>query len=448
MIFRFKTISVFMSHLFFGWALVCLAQAEAMASAEVSEEVVLTLDSAVERLKAQSPRLLFERETVKRALASQDQVRSALLPHFSVTGQQTRQRSGNSYAVSPGQGNPNSSFRSRIEARQVLFDGVKYSELGAAKIAYDVAELDYAVLLEDLLELMAQLFYTQLRDLKQVEIIETNIERDQALLALARQQYDAGAAILLDVTRAEVRVATQRRILMQAQTQAQNSLLQLKSLLDFDLERSVRVDHAEYNQLLLLELREQDSEFLALAEQRPELRSQRQAVEQAEVVKQAAAWKRLPTLEAFGDWGYDSGEIFDDEEGEAWLVGIRASIPLFEGGRIAAQKREASAALRQSEYRLRELENELKREFHFTRIDMDSRYAQIEIAQEELRLGQAEVEQAEQRYREGLADNRELIDARQNLADAENSHLQAIYFYALSRLAFARATGDVARFFE
>jgi outer membrane protein TolC len=65
-----------------------------------------------------------------------------------------------------------------------------------------------------------------------------------------------------------------------------------------------------------------------------------------------------------------------------------------------------------------------------------------------VRLGEAEVAQSQQRYREGLADNRALIDARQNLADAEDSYLQSVYLYALSRLAFARATGDVERFFE
>lgn len=440
-----------MSHLFFAGAMVCVAQAEPVSELEpVAREsgaLFLTLDSAVDRLKAQSPKLLMERETVKRSLAASYQVRANLLPQISLNTQQTRQQFG-STSFSATSGSRRSAFGARIEASQVLFDGTKYSEFRAAGAAHTVAEFDYQVAQEDLLELTAGLYYTQLRDLRRIEIVQSNIERDQALVELARRQLEAGAAIQLDVTRAEVRVATQRRLLMEAQTLAQDSILQLKSLLDLDPELDVRLDRSVFERLTAAAPVAQDAEFVAQAEQRPELRRQREALEQARLVHRAAVWKRLPRVELFGEWGYDSEEAFDREEGEAWLMGISASIPLFEGGRIAAEKREARAAVRQYEYRLRDLENEVKRQFRFSWIDMDSRRAQIGIAQDEVRLGEAEVAQSQQRYREGLADNRALIDARQNLADAEDSYLQSVYLYALSRLAFARATGDVERFFE
>ena len=118
------------------------------------------------------------------------------------------------------------------------------------------------------------------------------------------------------------------------------------------------------------------------------------------------------------------------------------------GGRIAAEKREAAAALRQNEYQMRDLRNRIEREFKFSIIEMDAHYAQIEIASDEVRLGRDEVEQALERYREGLADNRELIDAQNRLAGAERSHLRAIYLYGLSRLAFARSIGAVERVLE
>ena len=65
------------------------------------------------------------------------------------------------------------------------------------------------------------------------------------------------------------------------------------------------------------------------------------------------------------------------------------------------------------------------------------------LARKQIDLGHDEVEQAELRYREGLADNRELIDAQQRLADAERSHLNSVYLYGVSRLAYARAIGAV-----
>jgi outer membrane protein TolC len=94
---------------------------------------------------------------------------------------------------------------------------------------------------------------------------------------------------------------------------------------------------------------------------------------------------------------------------------------------------------------MRNLRNQIEREFKFSILEMDSLYAQIEIARDEVRLGRDEVEQANERYREGLGDNRELIDAQIRLADAERSHLNAIYLYGLSRLTFARSIGSVER---
>mgnify|MGYP001547695142 CR=1 FL=1 len=171
-------------------------------------------------------------------------------------------------------------------------------------------------------------------------------------------------------------------------------------------------------------------------------------LDQAILTNKSTRWQRLPTVDLFAEWGYDSNEAFDREKGEAWIVGIQASMPIWEGGRIAAENREAKATVRQNEYAMRQLRNSIEREFKFAMLDMDSRYAQIEIARDEIRLGMDEVEQARERYHEGLADNRELIDAQQRLADAENSHLRAIYLYGLSRLAFARAIGSVERVLE
>lgn len=46
---------------------------------------------------------------------------------------------------------------------------------------------------------------------------------------------------------------------------------------------------------------------------------------------------------------------------------------------------------------------------------------------------------------EALIDNRDLIAAQQNPAEAERSYLRSIYRYDLSRLALVRAIGFVER---
>ena len=413
-----------------------------------AEPLHLSLDDVVDRVKNHNLQLLIKQESVRRALEQSYQRRAALLPQFSLRAEQSRRKLARGFTSEAVESPPFDSFGSRVQASLSVFDTQRYADFRIARLNHAIARKDFDVATQDYLDQAIMLYFTQLRDLRSIEIAKGNLGREQALLELASQQYEAGAAVKIDVTRAEVRVATERRALMEAETEVESSILELKSLLDIDLNQEVRLDNTIIEGIHAPLSIKRYGSLEALTQLRPELQSQQQVLNQAELTKLAAAWQRLPTIELFADWGYDSGKAFDNEEGEAWLVGLRATLPLWEGGRIAAEKREAAAALRQNEYEMRDLRNRIEREFKFSIIEMDARYAQIEIASDEVRLGRDEVEQALERYREGLADNRELIDAQNRLAGAERSHLRAIYLYGLSRLAFARSIGAVERVLE
>jgi outer membrane protein TolC len=413
-----------------------------------NEPLHLSIDDVIERVKNQNLQLLVNKESVRRALEQSYQRRAALLPQFALRAQQTRQQLARGFTAEQFEAPPFNSFRARVEASLSVFDTQLYADFRIAQLNRAIAEMDYEVATQDILEQAIMLYFTQLRDLRSVEISQGNLKREQSLLDLATQQFNAGAAVKIDVTRADVRVAIERRAVMEAEIAVAASSLEFKSLLDIDLEQDIRLDRSIIEGVNAPPSIKRYDSLEVLTELRPELQSQQKVLTQAELAKKAAGWQRLPTIELFADWGYDSSQAFDGEEGEAWLVGLRARMPLWEGGRIAAEKREAAAALRQNEYQMRDLRNRVEREFKFSIMEMDSRYVQIEIASDEMRLGRDEVEQARERYREGLADNRELIDAQQRLADAERSHLRAIYLYGLSRLAFARSIGSVERVLE
>ena len=405
----------------------------------------MDIAAVVARVQEESPQALFERESVRRALERSFQKKAALLPQISLRAEQSRQQYGRGFAGEQFEVSPFNSFGSRVVGTLSIFDTDRYATYRIAQLEHAIAEQNYEVAVQDIMDQAVMLYFTHLRDLRQVEIVQGNLERSGSLLKLAWQQFDAGVAVKIDITRAEVRVASDRRDLMAAQTAVQASMLEFQALLDIDFEREVRLDRSVVNEMKAPPSLKRYAKMGVLAEQRQELVSQQIQLEQAELASRAAGWQRLPSVELFGDWGYDSEEIFDDNDSKAWLVGVRASIPLFEGGRISAEKREAKAAVRQNEYKMRDLRNRIEREFRYAMLEMDSRYDQMGVARDEVRLGEDEVSQAEVRYREGLADNRELIDAQQRLADAEDSHLRATYFYGLSRLGFARAIGMVER---
>ena len=403
----------------------------------------LSVEDVINRIKNQNLELLISKESVQRALEQSYQSRAALLPKFSLRAQQTRQQLARGFTSEQFDAPPFNSFGSRVEASLSVFDTQRYADFRLAKLNHAIQQIDYEVATQDILEQAITLYFTHLRDLRGVEISQGNLQREQALLDLAEQQFEAGSAMKIDVKRAEVRVAKQRRELMEFEIDVQDSSLMIKALLDIDLDRAIQLDRFIIEGINAPPTIMKYSSQEVLTELRPELQSQEKALDQAELTKKAAKWQRLPTVELFAEWGYDSSQALDGEEGEAWLIGLRARLPIWEGGRIASERREAALALRQNEYRMRNLRNQVNRQFKFALVEMESLYSQITIAGEEMRLGHDEVELAKERYREGLGDNLELIDAQQRLSDAERSHLRAIYLYGLSRLAFARSIGSV-----
>ncbi len=408
------------------------------------ENPVMTLDAMYELIKETSPQVLFEQETVKRALEQSFQERAALLPQISFASSQTRQQFGRGFAGDDFESPPFNSFGTRLEGTQTVFDTSKYSRYRIAEMEYAISQMDYDVALQDILDQAVQQYITQLRDINRKKMVEGNIVRSRSLLKLAQDRLSAGAGVRIDVTRAEARVIEDERDLWIAKTNIETSLLRLKALLDLDLDSALMLDSSIIHVLKAPPAMEDfEIKGSALISLRPELASQKKRLDQALLARKAAAWQRLPSVELFGDWGYDSDEAFSGDNNEAWLVGVRASFPIFDGFQIESEKREAAAAARQASYQMRVLEKRIESEFRTAMFDMNSRFKEMELARTEIDLGHDEVSQAELRYREGLADNRELIDAQQRLADAERSQLNSAYLYALSRLAFARAIGSV-----
>lgn len=408
----------------------------------------ITLAAALTRLEQCSPQLLIERALAQRAHADRRQMQAELLPNLRLSSRQTRQRFSNPFAVMPGDSNPGNDFRSRLELTQVLFDIQKWSDFGKADTALELAEWNIAILGQDLKQELVQLYYGYQKSLAEHRILKSNQDRANALVSLAQLRVHTGTATVLEQTRAEVRATDFKRAQIDAELAAIEALTQIKLLLGMQMDAPLVLEAQAFQRLQQHLVLPQWFDSLKAVESLPEWRLQMEAVRRARIIARAATFKNLPTIEAFADWGYDSDQAFDGTESNGWMVGISASIPLYEGGKLFAERKEARAALAENLARLEQIEKGLQRTLYLADYALEQRFQQIAIANQALELGQAEVSQAEEEYQQGLVDNRALIDAQQSLADAELAQLNAVYNFALSRLALARSLGRVERVLE
>jgi outer membrane protein TolC len=406
-----------------------------------AEEQVIDLASAFGAVEKVNVNVLVSRESISQAIATSNQQRVNLLPHVNLDAQQKQSSSVTVTNNVPTDGGLTNRFDGKLTGTYNLLSPTQIAAYRAARRGVGVAESDYKLTLQGVLTSVAQTYFLHQRNLQRIAVLDANIERARVLLDLAQRQLDAGVATQIDVTRAEAQLAVSEQARLQQDTTVVQSDLQFKRLLDLDAGAAVKL--ATFNVRRVNQDLFGASYDKTALDQRADYVKAQKTLEQNKETLRAAKWERLGTLNLFGEYGYATARAFDGQDMKAWLGGVDFNIPIFDGLRTNADKRAALSQVRSQEYRLRSTELLVSSELRLAAQDARSRFAQVEVAERSLRLSQDELRLAQQRYEQGVADNREVVDAQNSLALASDNLVEAVYQYNLSRLELARAKGEV-----
>ncbi|MEO5958502.1 MAG: TolC family protein [Opitutaceae bacterium] len=400
----------------------------------------LTLDQALASVENVNVTVLLSREAAAQAVEQANVSRVSLLPI--VTGNSSQRRSKSVALTNSGvtSSAPTNRFDATFNGTFSLLDGVRWSSYRAARIGIEVARADYNGVVQSVLASIAQSYFAHLRNLRRLDVLDNNIARARVLLELATNQLRAGIATQIDVTRAEAQVAVAEQARLQQLTTVFQSELTLKRALDLNPAQPLR--------LADVVLRRVDAgvtivdDEKATFDKRPDYIRAQKAVEQAKQDVRTATFQRLPSLTVGGSFGWGAAN-FDDEKGRQWSANAGISVPIFDGLRAGADRRSALSRRRAQELRLHGVELQISSELRLAMQDASSRNAQVTVAEKSLQLAEDELRLAEQRYRQGVADNREVVEAQNRRAIAADNAVEAVYQYNLSRVEQARVRGEV-----
>ncbi len=397
----------------------------------------LTLERVLGEIESVNLSVLSNREFINQAQQNVVLARSGFLPQLNVRASQTR---ANQTRTGVGDVTGNS-FTGTLSASMTVIDLQQRRTLLAARQGIAVSKLDYEDAVQAVLASVASLYFEHVRNIAFDQVIDSNIDRAQVLLNLARNQLQAGVATQIDVTRAEAELVTQQQAKLAQQSVIVNSALRIKELLNLDLGTEIKLDDFRVKRELDPALKN-----LTLDDvlgRRADYRAATAALDQARLQTEAAGAGRLPTFAVTGSAGVDTEVFLDGNEQEFWSAGVQMNMPIFEGNRIRADERIAASRERQQEFQLSNLRNQIGAELRNSQYDVASQIAQIEVAEKNLTLAEEELRLARVRYEQGVADNRELIDAENRYTQASFNLVNAQYSYHVARVEFARVRGDV-----
>lgn len=418
-----------------------------LPAANLSAEYSLDLRGALERAHQANFDVLLARESRESAAQNVVRSRAGLLPNASLEVDQSRAMSPIVGGVTQA-GQPaavDRAFMNRfdavIRARMSLFDLNTRAAHEVSRFNLRITESRIESVIQDIYALIANSYFGHLRNVRRLVVIDANLERDRVLLRIAQNQWEGGVATPLDVTRAEVSLATNELARLAQETNVLESALNVQRILNLQLGSTLELAPVD------VPGREPgvvpvESELRDVFERRPEYRLERESLERNRYARRAAGWQRLPSVEISGIWG-TTGESIGDGFDEQWRIGIGVSVPIFEGFRIRADQLEADSAIRSQEFVLRQLEQEIEAELRLAGQDLRSRYQQVQVARKSVELNRREYELARIRFEEGVADNADVVTAMARLAEAEGVLVDAEYAYHLSAVRNARVRGDV-----
>lgn len=401
---------------------------------------VLTLEQALTAAAQTSLEVLIGRETVNQAVASALRERSGLLPQVTLDATQRRSRTASVGGALVTSG-INNRFDAVLNGRIDLLDPERIATYKAATYAVAVAQLGQEQLREVVAATVADTYFTQLRNLRRIEVLDSNIARSRSLVELAHNQLNAGVATQIDVTRAEAQLAIDEQARLQQDTVVQASELQLKQVLGLDLSRPLQLaDTRLRRREIAMDLAAYEEKALA---QRADYLAARKLLDQTDIEVRAARYGRLPSLAVIGSYGYATAEAFDGRENRVWSGSLAMSVPVFDSARTRSLTDYALSRRRAQELRVQNLQSQIGAEVRLARQDASSRLAQIAVAEKGYQLAEQELQLAERRFQQGVADNRELVEAQNRLAAASDNQVEAAYNYQLSRIELHRVLGRV-----
>jgi outer membrane protein len=187
----------------------------------------------------------------------------------------------------------------------------------------------------------------------------------------------------------------------------------------------------------------EDQDRLALLQQaldhRPELAGARASVEAADASLTATSYGKRPTLSAGAsfDWPVNN----HNQPDPVWQAGLTLSVPIFDGGLVAAQTREAQAQKTIAMANQRSEQLAIEHDVESAWISIKSAAATLESTTFAVDTAHKQLALAEGRFAQGVGSAVELADAQNAVTNAEGQRVSAEFQLANARTDLRRALG-------
>ena len=387
-------------------------------------------------------------ERIEASLGRRWQSASPLLPSLDASAFQQRTYKENLAALGfngVGVIGPFNTFDARFRLVQKILDLSALSGFKAGSIDVDVARYGQELAHQKVILIASMAYLDALRAQGAFKAAQANLELSERLLKQAKNQMEAGIATNVDVARAQTRVAQDKLRLAKSSKGLHDTYLELQRVTGLSYDSTIQL----LNSLCFIkETMPSLKEALVTASAgRIEMRIAKEKIHASQYRLYGARAQMLPKLEFAGDYGWSGNEA--DQGGGSRPVGsamLRVTLPLFEGGMIHGEVKEAASQKRQEEIYYDDLKRQVEEDVYMALWTIETSLEQVNAAGQVVELSQRELELASHRFSEGVGDNVEVVNAQTVLEQSRDEYIVALTQYHAARINWYFALGKADSF--
>lgn len=334
-----------------------------------------------------------------------------------------------------------------INANWTLWDGgANIKEVSAQKVQNEINTLTTAQTQLNLKEQIAQL-YVQIMYCQEAQRVNAQLlETAEKQLSRGQQLKTYGQIAKADLAELEAQRSAAQNNVVNSETQTANYKRQLKALLELDMTEPFDVvGTPPADERALEPVPEATTVYAYALDNRPEMRSARLAMDAANINLSIARRSFSPSLSlgaSLGDSHNSNGHGSQMKTNLNMSAGVTLSVPLWQQRRNITALNKAKLQKVSSQLDYQDTQNTLSSTIEQHWLDATRGQQNFISAQARAKSQRAAYELLNQQYEGGLKNIVELLQARDNLVEAEQNMLQTKYTTLLSTALLKLYNGE------
>jgi outer membrane protein TolC len=273
-----------------------------------------------------------------------------------------------------------------------------------------------------------------------VDSAQAQLDTANAVFHQSTEQHQNGVLGRLNVDQSQVQTFTQQQQIITLRNDLAKQKINLARLTglpptaDYQLTDSFPFSPAPIQSV---------NDAVARAEQqRADLKAAQSQVEAAEKSLAAARAERMPSASVSGYYEV-IGTNPAESHGAFSFVGT-VNVPIWQGGKTAADIAQAEAVLAQRRAELEDTRGQVEAGVRQAYLDIEAAAGQVEVARQNLQVAQEALGMARARMEAGVINTVEVVQAQQTVSSAQLDLTNSVFAHNLAKLNLAREMGHAS----